>query len=283
MRPKLLILDFDGSVTILKSEAPAFCRRYFQLARKRAGVSPERFSALARTMRRVIRSAPHEHGWLHRGHIAASALADPYIEMRTTIELVLTELNVFPSRADLEEELHQYFSMLTPSIRVVFKPETPALLTTLVEKGVPSYFVSNSQPHLVQERLAALAAKHPTAHPFLKRIHGHARKYAVEPDFADINREHLMMPGLKRPVHLRRPHYFAVLNQLRLEHKLEWHDVVVAGDIWELDLALPFTLGATVGLFKHHRVQPWERAFVLAHSPRARLLDSPLDVLSLLD
>ena len=49
-------------------------------------------------------------------------------------------------------------------------------------------------------------------------------------------------------------------------------DLVVIGDIFELDLAMPLALGARVGLVATDRTPPYERAFVEAH-PRARIID----------
>jgi hypothetical protein len=48
--------------------------------------------------------------------------------------------------------------------------------------------------------------------------------------------------------------------------------LVVIGDIFELDLALPLALGARVGLVASAHTPPYERAFVSAH-PRGRVLE----------
>ena len=44
--------------------------------------------------------------------------------------------------------------------------------------------------------------------------------------------------GLPRPVLLRRAKYHALLEQLLAENDASWSDLVVVGDIFELDLAL---------------------------------------------
>jgi hypothetical protein len=46
----------------------------------------------------------------------------------------------------------------------------------------------------------------------------------------------------------------------------------VIGDIFELDLAMPLSLGARVGLVNSERTPAYERAFVKAH-PRAQLIE----------
>ena len=51
-----------------------------------------------------------------------------------------------------------------------------------------------------------------------------------------------------------------------------FEDLVVVGDIFELDLAMPLALGARVGLVTSPRTPAYERAFVTAH-PRATLIE----------
>jgi hypothetical protein len=50
-------------------------------------------------------------------------------------------------------------------------------------------------------------------------------------------------------------------------------DLVVIGDIFELDLAMPLALGARVGLVSSMHTPAYERSFVEAH-PRARMIEA---------
>ena len=74
-----------------------------------------------------------------------------------------------------------------------------------------------------------------------------------------------MLPGLSRPVLLRRRHYHEVIAGLLAAEGADWADLVVVGDIFELDLALPLALGATVGLVVNDFTPAYERSFVQAH------------------
>jgi hypothetical protein len=83
----------------------------------------------------------------------------------------------------------------------------------------------------------------------------------------------LALPGLDRPVLLRRRPYHDVLDQLRRAEGAAWEDVVVVGDIFELDLALPLAMGARVGLLVNAFTPRWEQDFLAAHARGALLHD----------
>lgn len=109
-------------------------------------------------------------------------------------------------------------------------------------------------------------------------MRGFARKF-------DINDNHwagvpakLALPGLSRPVLLRRHTYYDILATL-LEVENAWFDdLVVVGDIFELDLAMPLTAGARVGLVHSNHTPGYERDFVASH-PRGKLLSGLHEVL----
>src|SRR5258707_665066 len=82
----------------------------------------------------------------------------------------------------------------------------------------------------------------------------------------------LAMPGLDRPVLLRRRAYHERLRAVLDEAGAQFTDLVVCGDIFELDLALPLALGARIALVASARTPDYERAFVSAH-PRGRVIE----------
>ena len=79
------------------------------------------------------------------------------------------------------------------------------------------------------------------------------------------------LPGLRRPVLLRRRLYFDALERLRGGADVGWEDVVVVGDIFELDLCLPLAMGARVGLFANEFTPQYEVDYLRAH-PRGRVI-----------
>src|SRR5439155_9674811 len=89
--------------------------------------------------------------------------------------------------------------------------------------------------------------------------------------------DELAMPGLDRPVLLRRREYHDILRAILDEAGRTFAELVVVGDIFELDLAMPLSLGARVGLVSSARTPDYERAFVTSH-PRAALIENPADI-----
>jgi len=76
---------------------------------------------------------------------------------------------------------------------------------------------------------------------------------------------------------LRRRMYHDILKSLLDAAGATFADLVVVGDIFELDLAMPLSLGARVGLFATDRTPPYERAFVEAH-PRGGLIEDLAEI-----
>mgnify|MGYP001466048093 CR=1 FL=1 len=127
--------------------------------------------------------------------------------------------------------------------------------------------------HLLVTPREQLGSEFPDGLKWLvERVHGSAKKYIIDSSFDQID-EHLTLPGLSRPILLRRKNYFDVLDGLRSSVGVDWKDVVVLGDIFELDLCLPFSLGATVGLMKTKFSPTYEVDYLDAHERGATFWD----------
>jgi hypothetical protein len=105
-----------------------------------------------------------------------------------------------------------------------------------------------------------------------------ARKFEVDDAWDGVAAE-LALPGLARPVLLRRRAYHDILASVL--GGAPFSELVVVGDIFELDLAMPLALGARVALVASSRTPAYERAYVMAH-PRAILIEDLAQVRTLL-
>jgi hypothetical protein len=164
-----------------------------------------------------------------------------------------------------------------PKTRTVFRPGARAFLESLA--GSASYVVTNSHTVPVQDKIRALGddgAGGCTLGWLVERVHGRARKYHVDPDF-DAVPESIDLPGLSRPVLLRRRLYHEALSALLEREGLGWEALVVVGDIFELDLCLPLAMGARVVLMAGPFTPPYERAYLDAH-PRGAVGESLVEV-----
>ena len=158
--------------------------------------------------------------------------------------------------------------------RPVFRPGAGECLQRLIDR--PVFVVTNSDTHAVASKIATLDREYPGVARLTARVHGFARKFDLDPAWDGVAPE-LTLPGLDRPVLLRRRIYHDMLAQVVAEAQGTFAELCVVGDIFELDLALPLALGARVGLVRGARTPEYELAFVRAH-PRGRVIEDLADI-----
>jgi hypothetical protein len=144
--------------------------------------------------------------------------------------------------------------------------------------GKNAWIVTNSDTHAVAGKVATLDAQSPGVAWLMPRVRGHARKFDVDDAWTGTDAE-LTLPGMVRPVLLRRHAYYEILKAILDDAGATFADLVVIGDIFELDLALPLALGARIGLVTSARTPAYERAFVASH-PRGRIIEHLGEILS---
>ena len=105
--------------------------------------------------------------------------------------------------------------------------------------------MTNSDSHAVAGKVAALDRETPGVAWLASRVRGQARKFDIDDTWNGTAPE-LVVPGLDRPVLLRRRAYHEILAKLVADAGASFADLVVIGDIFELDLAMPLALGARV-------------------------------------
>jgi len=139
------------------------------------------------------------------------------------------------------------------------------------------YIVTNSDTEAVQSKIVELGIDLPADH-----VIGGAKKYMIG-ETPDTIPAEMDISGLERPIFLRRSHYFKVLDEIRLRHHATWKDLLVVGDIWELDLILPHTLGTKIGLMVNENTPGYEREWIVRYPERARLIHTLPEVIDLVD
>ena len=268
----MLVLDFDGTLTDAELEGKPFRAGYLDDLAALTGAPRAEIEELADGFERTILQAGGRYGWDFGGRIVAPASVDPYLRIMPVARMVFDHYGAFPSAVDrsrlLDGILYKYNY---PKSGVNFRPGAFELLASL--QGTPSWIVTNSATLPVQHKVRTLAeqAGQPGALDWLvERVHGFGKKYVIDDEW-DAIPEAMALPGLDRPVLLRRRKYADVLDQLRVEAGAQWSDLTVVGDIFELDLAVPLHLGARVGLVTSPFTPPWELAYLADH-PRGELL-----------
>jgi hypothetical protein len=275
----VLVLDFDGTMTDAEAEGRPFRDGYVEDLCLMVGrpIGDPEVTALADAVEDELARAPASHPFLWLGRAVAPATVDPYLRMVPIAHRILDRFGALPGPTDrsrlLSSVLYKYNYVKTLG-RPVFRAGAAHVLRQL--GGSPTWIVTNSDTHAVAGKIAALDREAPGVAWLTSRVRGFARKFDVDDEWPGVPAE-LPVPGLDRPVLLRRRAYHDTLRSVLDEANARWEDLVVVGDIFELDLAMPLSLGARVGLVSSPRTPAYERAFVEAH-PRARLIEDLAEV-----
>lgn len=269
-----LVLDFDGTMTDAEAEGRPFRDGYLEDLALLVGLAADDPSIreLADVVEAEIAAAPAAHPFLWMGRPVAPATVDPYLRMVPIAHRILDRHGAIPSAADrgrlLGSVLYKYNYAKTLG-HPVFRPGAGAMLTSL--DGTRTWIVTNSDTHAVAGKVAALDREAPGVAWLTSRVRGFARKFDIDDNWTGAPGE-MTIPGLERSVLLRRRSYYEILREVLAEAGSSFEELVVIGDIFELDLAMPLALGARVGLVTSSRTPEYERAFVTAH-PRATLIE----------
>jgi len=283
---KLLILDFDGTFTDAEEEGRPFTESVMGgvaiLARLPVADVREAWGMYARRIADDPGKYPHMRG----GYAVAPANADPYLRMRPILGMFFKDLGIFLKEDDLDR-LNDFLFRTNYGLggRPVFKKGAANALVRL--HGKPVYIVTNSETEAVKSKLRVLGSDSddpgsvsPEFLWLMERVHGLARKFDVTPDFVWVS-ESMQIPGCGWPVLLRRGYYFEVVDEIRKRHHMAWEDVVVVGDIFQLDLAPLIDMGLEVVLVPNQNTSEYEVAFVENHL-RGRVIRDLSEIPSLI-
>lgn len=272
MTIRTVILDFDGTCTDVEQEAQGFLAAYKRDLAALLG-APDVDAAWAEKEAEVL-ADPSRHGMVMNGKMVAPPV-DLYLLATAVGALVAPGMD--------DEKTEQLFKDNYRFTTSHFKTETKGVIEALAAADVGLYVVTNSDPGTVGAKLDALA---PAGRETI-RLHGNARKFLVsEPRrYADHARfaavpETFQVADWGRPVYPRRGHYFDALQSIWQASGTMPADTLVVGDVFELDLALPATLGCRVHLTAGPRTLDYERRAVEAFQGRATAdLSAVLDYL----
>ena len=276
----VLVLDFDGTMTDAEQEGAAFVAGYLDdlcTLVGRPAADPE-VLAIADTTAQAITTHPADYPFFWMGRAVAPATVDPYLRMVPIAAAIFDHFGAFTNANDrgrlLGAILYKYnYAKTQPH----FRAGAGELLSALASQQHAVWIVTNSDTEAVAKKVELLAQQFPAVASLSTRVRGFARKFDIDDNWAGVPAE-LTLPGLSRPVLLRRHTYYDILATLLEVESAAFSDLVVVGDIFELDLAMPLTAGARVGLVHSTHTPGYERDFVTNH-PRATLLSGLHEVL----
>ena len=268
---EVIVWDFDGTVTKVDEECIPFVAGYKDDFAKSLGIPIRVLSQFWNIKQKEVRDNPTQHGWTVNRKIVAPAYADPMVECRTIADLLLLEHSEYMNDAKKrDEKLFGLYRKNYPNCLTVFK-EDAAEAFIASQAFAPTYVVTNSNTDAVQEKIGKLAIDISGV-----KVVGNAKKYALDDAWQDVP-ESVTFEGFGRPLYLRRKFYADILFQIMEQRNVTPEKVLVAGDIYELDLLLPQQLGMHVALLPRDRTPLYERNAVSSYSSGV-VLASPADV-----
>ncbi|WP_426755642.1 HAD family hydrolase [Myxococcus sp. Y35] len=262
-----VVLDFDGTFTDVAAESAPFLRHFRQGLAAALGEDLE--SAWEEEVA-ALRAGADSLGWDLGGRVVAPATADPYLTATCAAHRLMQRFGQGEDEARRSEVVQKLYREAYAHSATAFKPEAKEVLEALVATGLPVTVVTNAHTDLVEKKLDQLA---PQGREKLK-VSGDARKFLLDPPdapdarFTAVPETQTLDGVLRRPVYLRRGRYFEALKRVWEATGASPEETLVAGDIYELDLALPAALGAHVQLVARDNVLPYELKAVEQLGPR---------------
>ncbi len=280
-----VVLDFDGTFTQVEREAEPFLRAYQEYLADVLGKDADLVLDLWKIAEQRVRSEPQRYGGFEDNGRIVAPPSDPYLRANAVARILCHRFNVLRNPVVRTETLQGVFRLAYRNTATCFREDAAAVLDELLAlEGVKVAIVTNATASVVLEKLDRLGLKNrKEGRPV---VVGDAYKFGltaeappplrVLPDrqqralgswserFQDLPSE-LAAPSLPRPILLRRGGYFRALRDEVWEDDLDAPSrTLVAGDIFELDLAMPSALGAHVHLLSREETPGYEVAAVSA-------------------
>jgi phosphoglycolate phosphatase-like HAD superfamily hydrolase len=265
-----VVLDFDGTFTDVAAEGAPFVRHFKNHLAQLLGREEGALEADWLQEEAAVLAGAHAFGWDVGGRVVAPATADPYLLSNCVARQLMSRFGVLTEPSERHEALQELYREAYKLTGMAFKPEAKEVLEALLATGLPIWVVTNAHTDLVDAKLTKLA---PRGRERLK-VKGDARKYLIEdPQPSDARfaalPESISFDGLlPRPVYLRRGRYYEALRDIWMETGTAPEATLVAGDIYELDLALPAALGAQVQFVSRTNALPYELKAMELLGPR---------------
>lgn len=268
---RCVVLDFDGTFTDVAAEGAPFVHHFKRHLGEVLGRDEASVETAWREEEAAVLAGAHAFGWDIGGRTVAPATADPYLLSNCVARQLMSRYGVMPEQAQRDETLQSLYREAYKLTGTAFKPEAKEVLEALLATGLPVWVVTNAHTDLVDAKLDRLA---PQGRERLK-VKGDARKYLIQPP-ATVDARFSSVPEtlsfakelLPRPVYLRRGLYYEALSDIWQRTGTGPESTLVAGDIYELDLALPAVLGAHVQFVSRDNALPYELKAMALLGPR---------------
>ena len=250
MKTKIVILDFDGTLTNTKKEAKPFLIGFKKDIAKL--LNKKNIDKEWKKKEKEIWRNSEIAGGEFRGKIVSRCNVDSYMEAATIAQQLLEEAKIFKDKNKRDKVIEEIYRRNYLKTTISFKRGSKEVLEGLIQK-ISLFIVTNSRPDAIIKKLEKL---NPRGKEKIKIV-GDAEKYYADSNF-DAVPETITINGLKRPILLRRKKYFDVLSRIWKETSYKPKQTLVVGDNLELDLVLPAVLGCNIFLVINSNTPSYE-------------------------
>lgn len=272
---RVIVWDFDGTKTHPEDLNSPHMRAIKQGMVNLFGLDQGEGWRLASQLEVEIRMNPQQYGWIVDGKIVAPATATHLLVWAAIAETAFNRLGLYADRDERHAVLTKVYQEAYHFPGAPFRHNAAEVLHECARIVPHMYVVTNSVTAPVQEKLRKLERQQGGDPAIFSRlvdsVRGRAQKHHLVDDLGVVPHE-WQMPGLSRPIYPRRGRYYEVLKSIIDQHDANWSDLLVIGDVFELDQALPYLLGAKIALMSDEHTPLYEREFVAENSGRARLI-----------
>jgi FMN phosphatase YigB (HAD superfamily) len=259
-KTRAVVFDFDGTLTDPRPTAALFAERFYGYL---LDARPDARALVDRHLRDE-RGAPEL--WSN-DVIVARGTADPWLGTTSVARAALTELLGSKDNSAVEALVSTAFHRAYDEVSAPFRDGVSALFGALIDRSISVNVVSNSPRDRVLARLVTAGLS--DAQLVRVTVVGGAQKFVVAAAEHERAKRWLSNAGEEqtfdsapRVVTLRRGRYLDVIASICDRVGCDGDELSVCGDVFELDLAVPLSIGARVCMVAHEGALPWEEVAV---------------------
>lgn len=260
-KTRAVVFDFDGTLTDPRPTAALFAERFYGYL---LDARPDARALVDRHLRDE-RGAPELYS---SDVIVARGTADPWLGATSIARSALSELLGPSEKSAVETLVSAAFHRAYDEVRAPFREGVAALLSALIDRSISVNVVSNSPRDRVLARLEGAGL----SDALLAQVNvvGGAQKFVVAAAESDRAKGWLSSAGesrlfddAPRVVALRRGHYLDAIATICDRVGCDGAALSACGDVFELDLAVPLSIGARVCMVAHEGAREWETSAVV--------------------
>lgn len=254
----LIVADFDGTIACPHKGRASYEDSAYNFISQEIRIPRAETDARMATLKKHVLENQEKYGWKING-IIVSPPADFILVNQAAAELLVKQLGeekthslTLPKEEKMDDFIYRILKSGYAGMKDFFRDGAKDFVEKYSKEGRFAV-VTNSSTDRAASKLKLLIGENNIP------VYGNARKFEVDLNWEDANIPVSQTPeGFPVTEYLRRPKYFAVLDELKPE--------IVIGDIRHLDLILPEFMGIYTALALSKYTPKWEITHHVNHN-----------------